>query len=112
MVTIYSNRFFHYINFFCTVRQMFLMIFFFFSSRRRHTRFDCDWSSDVCSSDLVTDRGPDEHARSRPVEAQARGGIQAPAGNAQVAIEIHHLGVEAVFEPAQSGIPVDRKSVV
>src|SRR2546427_7678613 len=28
------------------------IIFFFFSSRRRHTRFDCDWSSDVCSSDL------------------------------------------------------------
>src|SRR2546430_12665134 len=26
--------------------------FFFFASRRRHTRFDCDWSSDVCSSDL------------------------------------------------------------
>src|SRR2546430_10466406 len=23
-----------------------------FASRRRHTRFDCDWSSDVCSSDL------------------------------------------------------------
>src|SRR5256886_13567646 len=29
---------------------------FFFSSRRRHTRFDCDWSSDVCSSDLVLDK--------------------------------------------------------
>src|SRR5260370_31974007 len=27
--------------------------FFFFSSRRRHTRFKCDWSSDVCSSDLM-----------------------------------------------------------
>src|SRR5690606_39634535 len=27
--------------------------FFFFSSRRRHTRFSRDWSSDVCSSDLV-----------------------------------------------------------
>src|SRR6266480_6258653 len=26
--------------------------FFFFSSRRRHTRLTCDWSSDVCSSDL------------------------------------------------------------
>src|SRR5260370_8077405 len=26
--------------------------FFFFSSRRRHTIFKCDWSSDVCSSDL------------------------------------------------------------
>src|SRR2546430_3999653 len=25
---------------------------FFFSSRRRNTRFDWDWSSDVCSSDL------------------------------------------------------------
>src|SRR5689334_17156604 len=25
---------------------------FFFSSRRRHTRWNCDWSSDVCSSDL------------------------------------------------------------
>src|SRR5256886_3186001 len=32
------------------------MLFFFFSSRRRHTRFDCDWSSDVCSSDLGAKR--------------------------------------------------------
>src|SRR2546430_15920849 len=30
---------------------------FFFSSRRRHTIFDCDWSSDVCSSDLVEPAG-------------------------------------------------------
>src|SRR6266568_5439276 len=29
------------------------MFFFFFSSRRRHTRWNCDWSSDVCSSDLI-----------------------------------------------------------
>src|SRR4030066_1382984 len=29
-----------------------LSCIFFFSSRRRHTRFKCDWSSDVCSSDL------------------------------------------------------------
>src|SRR2546430_13605803 len=29
-----------------------MFVLFFFSSRRRHTRFDCDWSSDVCSSDL------------------------------------------------------------
>src|ERR687894_2119221 len=28
---------------------------FFFSSRRRHTRSLCDWSSDVCSSDLMPD---------------------------------------------------------
>src|SRR5690242_21510569 len=30
----------------------FFIFFFFFSSRRRHTRLTCDWSSDVCSSDL------------------------------------------------------------
>src|SRR6266568_1656 len=29
-----------------------MYFFFFFSSRRRHTRWNCDWSSDVCSSDL------------------------------------------------------------
>src|SRR5256885_8953017 len=28
-------------------------MFFFFSSRRRHTRLQGDWSSDVCSSDLL-----------------------------------------------------------
>src|SRR5256886_11536464 len=34
------------------MNSIYHMQFFFFSSRRRHTRFDCDWSSDVCSSDL------------------------------------------------------------
>src|SRR2546430_8400428 len=34
------------------------VVFFFFSSRRRHTRFDCDWSSDVCSSDLTRGAHP------------------------------------------------------
>src|SRR5689334_24906200 len=29
-----------------------MFFFFFFSSRRRHTRWNCHWSSDVCSSDL------------------------------------------------------------
>src|SRR5438309_5884213 len=37
--------FFYYVLMFCC-------FFFFFSSRRRHTRWNCDWSSDVCSSDL------------------------------------------------------------
>src|SRR5699024_8046426 len=31
-------------------------LFFFFSSRRRHTRSKRDWSSDVCSSDLATQK--------------------------------------------------------
>src|SRR2546430_8564447 len=38
-----------------------LCVFFFFSSRRRHTSFDCDWSSDVCSSDLGCDPAADDH---------------------------------------------------
>src|SRR2546429_1519475 len=33
---------------------MYRAFFFFFSSRRRHTRCSRDWSSDVCSSDLVS----------------------------------------------------------
>src|SRR5260221_3948812 len=37
---------------FITVSLLSRMIFFFFASRRRHTRSLCDWSSDVCSSDL------------------------------------------------------------
>src|SRR6266481_6840639 len=39
------------LSFFLTI-QMTSVCFFFFSSRRRHTRWNCDWSSDVCSSDL------------------------------------------------------------
>src|SRR5436190_5866173 len=37
---------------------MIVVVFFFFSSRRRHTRSLCDWSSDVCSSDLTLSVGP------------------------------------------------------
>src|SRR2546427_3753767 len=53
---------------------MYVLFFFFFSSRRRHTRFDCDWSSDVCSSDL----GARLLVRRRPGPGQARlgGGLQ------------------------------------
>src|SRR5437588_5892180 len=41
-----------FIYFFIYVMFIFFFFFFFFSSRRRHTRSLCDWSSDVCSSDL------------------------------------------------------------
>src|SRR4051812_49459116 len=59
--------------------------FFFFSSRRRHTRLTCDWSSDVCSSDLGGRRG--ESAAPRPVEdmAGARGGADSRAAAVAVA---------------------------
>src|SRR5256885_7104059 len=46
------------------------MCWFFFSSRRRHTRLQGDWSSDVCSSDLLrpgrATRLPAAVARLRP----------------------------------------------
>src|SRR2546430_7266325 len=46
---------------------------FFFSSRRRHTRFDCDWSSDVCSSDLPREDSPGGGS------GQSRRGTRAPS---------------------------------
>src|SRR5690606_39552409 len=33
--------------------KSYIFVFFFFSGRGRHTRFSRDWSSDVCSSDLL-----------------------------------------------------------
>src|SRR5207249_8045822 len=36
---------------------------FFFSSRRRHTRSKRDWSSDVCSSDLIRSSVPSSRVR-------------------------------------------------
>src|SRR2546427_8441294 len=53
-----------------------MLVFFFFSSRRRHTRFDCDWSSDVCSSDLGR-RHPPPSLPAGPLRApdQLQGGL-------------------------------------
>src|SRR2546430_685427 len=45
---------------------------FFFSSRRRHTRFDCDWSSDVCSSDLYYSSMQGRFSSVDPLLASAR----------------------------------------
>src|SRR5713101_98967 len=49
------------------------MSFFFFSSRRRHTRLTCDWSSDVCSSDLA---GAGKTARVAARQATGGAGIR------------------------------------
>src|SRR5882762_1742628 len=49
--------------------------FFFFSSRRRHTRFKCDWSSDVCSSDLVDRRVKNKVAARGELRRQVRQGM-------------------------------------
>src|SRR2546430_2822318 len=44
---------------------------FFVSSRRRHTIFDCDWSSDVCSSDLATVPASRHRGRQHPRSAHS-----------------------------------------
>src|SRR5687768_16252780 len=50
----YTILFFIFFSFVLYV--LFLFFFFFFSSRRRHTRCSRDWSSDVCSSDLIVNK--------------------------------------------------------
>src|SRR2546430_12741981 len=73
---------------------------FFFSSRRRHTIFDCDWSSDVCSSDLVgqlrrlvaqsmlarEQTGGPEDAREGLVVEDSRQRLCEHRGNAELAV--------------------------
>src|SRR5438034_7462277 len=62
--------------------SVFFSCFFFFSSRRRHTRSLCDWSSDVCSSDLVVGRA--RVLEGLPVELV----VLAPAAGV-VVVEMH-----------------------
>src|SRR5438270_5079598 len=54
---------------------LFFFFFFFFSSRRRHTRFDCDWSSDVCSSDLAEPRRVQVDPRGRQFDLLSAVGL-------------------------------------
>src|SRR6266480_1883667 len=51
---------------------MLQFFYFFFSSRRRHTRLTCDWSSDVCSSDLGRDRDHRAGLSGRPADGCRR----------------------------------------
>src|SRR5690606_39571157 len=53
---------------------------FFFSSRRRHTRFSRDWSSDVCSSDLIH-WGVDTAIQPPPIGVQAVLSLQKQDGD-------------------------------
>src|SRR5205085_5354433 len=86
---------------------------FFFTSRRRHMSFGCDWSSDVCSSDLCSgaaqqqretrrDGAAPEHVR--PGEGGGVAGVNVPAlGTCRFGGKAAH--VVAAFL-------ADRKSVV
>src|SRR2546429_3716270 len=54
------------------VRFLQFVLFFFFSSRRRHTRCSRDWSSDVCSSDLLSETGVLEKYKVEMIGASLR----------------------------------------
>src|SRR2546430_5986036 len=80
---------------------------FFFSSRRRHTRFDCDWSSDVCSSDLLV------REEAFPVGAGGGGAVMVTAACAfleesatlvAVTAKVPAL-LPAVYRPAEETVP-------
>src|SRR5256885_3636628 len=77
--------------------MLLLYFFFFFSSRRRHTRLQGDWSSDVCSSDLL--------AVARQVQTEPRLGARdehgAALGGADAALEIGAAPVQVGAPAAQ-----------
>src|SRR3712207_8028002 len=64
---------------------------FFFSSRRRHTRYWRDWSSDVCSSDLLA---PQAHQDGiTPIFTQAR----VLGGGSSINAQVYIRGVPADY---------------
>src|SRR5260221_2179492 len=74
---------------------------FFLSSRRRHTRSLCDWSSDVCSSDL-TEAVVGYAYRREVIEVRVLGqGAQPVVPHRTVRVADHGLGVTAVVELAK-----------
>src|SRR6267143_2577827 len=77
--------------------------FFFFSSRRRHTRWNCDWSSDVCSSDLRDLR--------QAVEGLLRHGIAAANGFA-VQPGLSDAEIALCFEYSAGDSPIDLEKLL
>src|SRR5438034_8154317 len=79
----------------CLLRQLeFVPIgvyFFFFSSRRRHTRSLCDWSSDVCSSDLFL-LGAAPHDRGYVHERVALHGQDREIGGGELFGPVREIG--------------------
>src|SRR2546430_7293687 len=88
-----------------------LLSCFFFSSRRRHTRFDCDWSSDVCSSDLTDSisRLKIEGTALEPIAILGLARLCERAMDARAAILAERDTCPKLFEIVAA---LDRKSVV
>src|SRR5256885_12446618 len=72
------------------------VFFFFFSSRRRHTRLQGDWSSDVCSSDLIGVLYLDSRERGALRSASSQSALETLSAEAAIAIENARLYREAL----------------
>src|SRR5262245_63788298 len=95
--------FFFFFFLFLCLCSVFLFVFFFFSSRRRHTRCLSDWSSDVCSSDLLLQRLASVPSAESPDPRIA---------DLVAAIERRELLKRGYVVSSLSVAPADRKSVV
>src|SRR6267154_6304860 len=82
-----------------------MLVFFFFSSRRRHTRWTGDWSSDVCSSDLV-ERAVEPLDRESRVREPS--GISLPCSR----LRLPALGMHYLPEPKQEHGAVAKTAVL
>src|SRR4051812_49821377 len=94
-----------------TLVTVLLRYMFFFSSRRRHTRLTCDWSSDVCSSDLLLARAQ----ALQPLELQHQRGqrrAQLVRGDGQELLADGHGRARLLVQARVVQSEGDRKSVV
>src|SRR6266480_6049963 len=74
--------------------KQFNLFFFFFSSRRRHTRLTCDWSSDVCSSDLGLPQRPADLSRWEEIVRR----VKAPRGRVRIGIVGKYIEVKDSYK--------------
>src|SRR5438093_12498788 len=96
-----------------SLRILFALLLFFFSSRRRHTRLVSDWSSDVCSSDLIrgsnTTWPPGGAAHGRSTSRRSCAGSQVRSEERRVGKECGGRGSRQEQEKKILGRPTDEK---
>src|SRR6267143_3789857 len=84
--------------------------FFFFSSRRRHTIWNCDWSSDVCSSDLDEEADSEDGPEGDEPEVEAV--VADGSDDDEVAVEaVDEDDDEDLAPPKKGGKATERKEV-
>src|SRR5256885_7399699 len=85
--------------------------FVFFSSRRRHTRLQGDWSSDVCSSDLLTDEQKRFQASKMAVHAAMVDRMDREIGRVLDQLRaMHALDNTVIFFLSDNGAEIGRAS--